>query len=362
MSGSKSHQPSPDSSHGHAPKVRASRVSRACDFCHKRSIRCRTNEDGGPCRSCVEYGRECTYTRTPKKRGVKSTPRTDTDVSFHAPELIDQATLIKIAEVYFETIYPVFPFFHRQTLLKRIEMGEHQRSPSCYSTMMSVCALTVARIRDGAPYSNIWSTADVNALPKSDTLVRAVYDVLPKGPDLCENFDYLRCCGLLALTNIQNGRLKEFHYWLGTYCTLLRLDSLQNEDAWPDGLSRIEVEERRRYFWSMYSLEIFSAACFDTPMYCREEQSRVCYPEAIDDDVLEEQMSEPVQKRQQSSLTVAGASQLSWLQGWNFVTDLYRVLEHAIDQRRMKESGSSDAARLFQIKTSPPGMYDFNNW
>lgn len=56
------------------------RISRACDFCHKRSIKCPPNpEDPDRCMSCVEYGIACTYHRPIQKRGMKSgstrTPR-----------------------------------------------------------------------------------------------------------------------------------------------------------------------------------------------------------------------------------------------------------------------------------------------
>ncbi len=49
------------------------RISRACDFCHKRSIRCKpSNEDASRCQSCLDFGVSCTYNRPAKKRGIKS--------------------------------------------------------------------------------------------------------------------------------------------------------------------------------------------------------------------------------------------------------------------------------------------------
>jgi hypothetical protein len=49
------------------------RISRACDFCHKRSIRCTpSQEDSTRCQNCLDFGVSCTYNRPAKKRGIKS--------------------------------------------------------------------------------------------------------------------------------------------------------------------------------------------------------------------------------------------------------------------------------------------------
>jgi hypothetical protein len=52
------------------------RISRACDFCHRRSIRCRpTQDDGNRCQNCSDFGVDCTFIRPLKKRGTKPNPR-----------------------------------------------------------------------------------------------------------------------------------------------------------------------------------------------------------------------------------------------------------------------------------------------
>ena len=49
------------------------RITRACDFCHKRSIRCKPgNEDETSCQNCLDFNVACTYNRPVKKRGIKS--------------------------------------------------------------------------------------------------------------------------------------------------------------------------------------------------------------------------------------------------------------------------------------------------
>jgi Fungal Zn(2)-Cys(6) binuclear cluster domain len=54
------------------------RISRACDFCHRRSIRCRpAKEDGNRCQNCSDFGADCTFDRPFKRRGtgVRSRPQ-----------------------------------------------------------------------------------------------------------------------------------------------------------------------------------------------------------------------------------------------------------------------------------------------
>lgn len=136
-------------------KVR--RISRACDYCHHRSIRCRVSDegDGTRCQNCVDFDQACTYNRPAKRRGVKprqrsssatSSPHDDQSrrprpesVSYHpgsnghlttsqtspttyispvlskttsldhwrAPYIASQALIMGLVEVYFEVIYPV---------------------------------------------------------------------------------------------------------------------------------------------------------------------------------------------------------------------------------------------------------------
>jgi Fungal Zn(2)-Cys(6) binuclear cluster domain len=136
-------------------KVR--RISRACDYCHHRSIRCRASEegDGTRCQNCIDFNQACTYNRPAKRRGVKprqrsgsatSSPQDDqakfskqnsvsyqkgpngqrlvsqtpslnyvTPVSsnasnpdqWRAPHVASQGVIMDLIEVYFEVIYPM---------------------------------------------------------------------------------------------------------------------------------------------------------------------------------------------------------------------------------------------------------------
>ncbi len=136
-------------------KVR--RISKACDYCHHRSIRCRVSEegDGKRCQNCLDFNQACTYDRPTKRRGVKARQRSNSATSsalddqsrtsrpellsqqngldgqqqtthsspvsnvasvfsstpnpdlWRAPHVASQALIMDLVEVYFEIIYPM---------------------------------------------------------------------------------------------------------------------------------------------------------------------------------------------------------------------------------------------------------------
>lgn len=47
------------------------RISRACDFCHNRSIRCRKSPGADRCQNCNDFDVTCSYDRPAKQRGVQ---------------------------------------------------------------------------------------------------------------------------------------------------------------------------------------------------------------------------------------------------------------------------------------------------
>jgi hypothetical protein len=138
-------------------KVR--RISRACDYCHHRSIRCRASSegDGSRCQNCVDFEQPCTYDRPVKRRGAKVRVRSisaatvsadHNDINhtlanassswgsvnsaaqtsltssissrpdmerlngnslaeWRAPYIASQAVIMDLVEIYFEVVYPM---------------------------------------------------------------------------------------------------------------------------------------------------------------------------------------------------------------------------------------------------------------
>ncbi|KAI3336174.1 hypothetical protein F4824DRAFT_462454 [Ustulina deusta] len=158
----------------------------------------------------------------------------------------------------------------------------------------------------------------------------------------------IRSHALLAITAIQNGRIRDLHRHLGIYHMLVDMYGLHDESNWSVGIGLIEREERRRLFWSIYTLDIFQSVVWCGTIRSREQQANVSYPVEVEDEFLfDTGISHLSPSLTNASPSINGASPSfgdssrrqsdCWLFGWNFVTDLYRVLEHAWTRFRGKQ-------------------------
>lgn len=259
------------------PKQR--RIGRACDYCHQRSIRCQPTGGGRPCKNCHQFDQPCTYHRKPRRRGAQSrataesgtavrqrqlTPQgtiavsqslpvedsvaskkeTQQHDSWHAPFIASQAVIMDLAELYFEIVYPIFPFFHQPSFLRRVSRAHYSTDKSFFAVTMAVCALVRSRVRDGAVTNSRW---DVDALKQPGPEVfynEAQRQAASFG--ITAKLNVLRAHAILAITAIQNGNIREMRWHLGTYQNLVAVDCLHDEANWPHGISVVEREERRR--------------------------------------------------------------------------------------------------------------------
>lgn len=93
----------------------------------------------------------------------------------------------------------------------------------------------------------------------------------------------------------------------------------------------------------MYTLEVFSSVVWGTMVRCRESQCLVNYPSEVEDELFSDAGYPPTTQQ-----IITNPS--SWLHGWNFTTELYRILEHAVDEyhrRRPNTIRPISAASLF---------------
>ncbi|KAH6949614.1 hypothetical protein DER45DRAFT_606564 [Fusarium avenaceum] len=329
-------------------KPKRRRITQACDYCHQRSIRCRPSSDNQGCQNCKDFAQECTYHRTPRRRGTK--PRDEsTDhenysedaarplldaanagpaqesshsshdvrcvprpraVSVHdnqwkAPHVASQASIMDLIEIYFEVIYPIFPFFHQPTFVRRVSRAEYTSEKSIFSVTMALCALVSGRIRDGSVTNPKWDLEPLYKIQPELFYDEAKKQLLDLATE--SNIHILRAHAILAIAAIQNGKTRDMHHHLGSYHTL---------------------------FWSMYTLDIYTAVVWGGIIRCSECQSYVAYPTEVDDDMIDDNgitAQDPTPGNDSQSL--AGPADC-WLSGWNFITDLYRVLEHALTRLR----------------------------
>lgn len=206
---------------------------------------------------------------------------------------------------------------------------------------MAACALASARTRDGA-LGNKYQIEETVA-NTSEVFFSAAQDNISKDLTKMTGLGYLRAAALLALTSIQYGQVQTMHQYMGHYMTLSAMQRFHDESYWPEDLSVQEREERRRLFWSMYSFDVYTTVVFNTIHKSQETHSNVAYPSEVTDEEL-------------ASGVTTYQNPDNWLRGFNFTTDLYRVLEHATKRLRISKSGREDrisVVRLMMANTMP---------
>jgi hypothetical protein len=109
----------------------------------------------------------------------------------------------------------------------------------------------------------------------------------------------------------------------------------------------------------MYALEIYSSIVWGGIIRCRESQCNVSYPSEVNDEFFSDQTGyhppNSLNSLSSSYNNQAGiVNPISWLHGLNFATELYRILEHAMDdfhRRRPHTTGSFSPSDLFGRET-----------
>ncbi|KAF1365051.1 hypothetical protein EJ07DRAFT_97231 [Lizonia empirigonia] len=362
------------------------RASRACDFCHKRSIKCHpSNTHPARCQNCSDFDVPCTYDRPVKRgrairaalgytssRAPESSAAAQEDQTASQYQNRDQlahrgqiakreelvskewpgeawrafaaasaGTIEYLIHVYLQVAYPIFPLFHQPTLLQSVRDQAYLRDRGCFVSTMAACALASARRRDGALYATSNDASYLVTIP-SETFYAAVVDTLPKDLTVAREFDYLRACALLSITSIQYGDIAAMQLYLGHYFTLVGIHRFHDETCWPKNISNIEVEERRRLYWSTYTLDVYASIVWNGSIHSCGTNARVRYPTEVEDELITATATLP-------SLQ----STRSWLRGWNFTTDLYLTLEHASNRLRARHSRIDDRLDVVSIFGMP---------
>jgi len=84
----------------------------------------------------------------------------------------------------------------------------------------------------------------------------------------------------------------------------------------------------------MYNLEVYSSIIWGSVVRCQEAQSKVSYPSEVEDELFTDSGYHLPSSIHSTFPTHTITNSESWLHGWNFTTDLYRILEHIVDDSR----------------------------
>lgn len=138
-----------------------------------------------------------------------------------------------------------FPLFHRPSFLRALHNKMHLEDQGLFASTMAMCSLASARARDGALYSNRRSPSQL-LHPPPEVFWTAAAESIPRNLAAARGIEYMRACAILSITAIQNGQIRDMHQYLGHYHTLSIMEGLHDEKSWPNDLSTVEVEIRRR--------------------------------------------------------------------------------------------------------------------
>ncbi|TEA18470.1 hypothetical protein C8034_v009495 [Colletotrichum sidae] len=383
-----------DSRRHSEPSIKRRRITKACDFCHRRGRKCKpapapqggapggdvgvgggltTGSDGhASCLTCIEHGATCTWNRIAAKRGVKSKTspssakqaqsgdeeadrgwthshthsRTHTyDESRHGSRNL----VYRLLCIFFDTVYPVFPFYDEETLFREWDGSSLSSKRAAFARLMAVCALSASHVRDGALFKAD-DDDDVAGAVRAELQQTYLEDARRAIPDDNrairgdEVFEYLQVLGTLSLAAIQTKDEILYEQYLGRYHNLVAQDKFQFESNWGVALTAEEIYVRRQFFWSMYRLEVHSALISGHVVRCPELQCGVAYPVHVRGlaGVLDPTGMLDRNRPGPGPGSGPGPGLLkpetffpgSWLTGWNYITDLYRVLEHVVVRMR----------------------------
>ncbi|KAK6373972.1 uncharacterized protein PV06_02836 [Exophiala oligosperma] len=347
----------------HPPKQDEARqrASRACDFCHTRGLKCRRRApDGtslGPeagCLTCTDYGAQCTLNRPVRRRGRKpkkiavqqqQSPdddggggddnRANHSEGDRNTELESLDAIQRLIRIYCNTTYQCyFPFLPENDLLTRWQDDIPDPDSPSYMLLMALCAVSSQAVALNA----VFDSTLLEGLPDHDSgrYYSEAVSKIPVQIGQPQDLDSLRSFGLLAVYSLLYGNHSELHQYLGLYHALVAQCAFHDESRWPRDLSLGDIDDRRRLFWCVYRLEIHSACVLGHTVRMPEAQVSVLYPR----------------------LTPAMAPETyAWTAGWDYITDLFRLLEYAIFSLRGCRSRNAVFAALCE-RPSPATLLD----
>lgn len=207
---------------------------------------------------------------------------------------------------FFSHVHPIANHVHEVRFRQQWQSRKVPHSRSSFALLMAICATGARTCGNDGP-----QTVDGLQTYRQDAV--AAVERASLGSRTTED---LQAVNLLALLGLELGDPAMLQHYLGLYHTLSAQQNLHDERRWPS-MTDVEQEQMRRLFWHTYRLEVHTSIVMGHPVRCPELQCFVQYPAVPDQDTSH-----------------GSEDDMEWLAGWNFVTDLYRGLEHLVSKFR----------------------------
>lgn len=200
--------------------------------------------------------------------------------------------------------------------------------------LMSLCAVGAQTAAIGAVFDD--TLLDGFDTPDSSRYFEEAVSQIPQSITQSHDLDYLRSYGLLAVYSLRAGSHGDLVRYLGLCHASIAHHKFHDESLWPKKISTMETDDRRRLFWCIYRLEVHSSCVLGHIVRMPESQIFVLYPRITADMDTETQ---------------------AWTAGWDYITDLFRLLEYAIFSLRGCKSRSALLTALCD-RPSPSTLLD----
>lgn len=206
-----------------------------------------------------------------------------------------------------------FPVFCERELWVGWREGTFPENTGDYTCLITMCALSAQYATKGALFNEEMSQAEIANW--ASEYLREALSLVPVDFSKMTHLNLMRSYGFLALLGTQIGDSDMVQKYLGLYHGICGRYSLHDERRWPSNITLCEREVRRRIFWSIYRLEVHTACVLGHYVRIPEAQCDVGYPSGL---------------HHPAFVPGRDGSFEDWFSGWNYTTDLYRILEHAV--------------------------------
>ncbi|KAI4243272.1 MAG: hypothetical protein L6R42_010808, partial [Xanthoria sp. 1 TBL-2021] len=226
---------------------------------------------------CPEFGTE-TFFACSK---IHSTPPKDSPMRSNTPKAPPRLLSDQLINVFFQEWAPLFPILHRPTFLdvytQYVADSEGCKNQHSIAQLNLVFCISAQSMDANKPHAESferqWRDA-FEAVLSEDTLAT------------------LQCLVLAQLTCILKADYTNLLHYKGMAINLSqRLGLHQSQKRC--SLDSLASETRKKVFWTLYTVDCFSAALLGLPKILKEEDIHTEYPVDIDDENISERGFQP---------------------------------------------------------------------
>ncbi|PHH85076.1 hypothetical protein CDD83_927 [Cordyceps sp. RAO-2017] len=245
-------------------------------------------------RKLQEAGKPCNDFNPDAFLHVQGCPPLTTEELGPSPRLPPRLFSDRCVNVYFQEWAPLFPVLHKPTFLHAYEefVASPERVRCNYKLAQLYLVFSIAGLSSAAP-----DLAQVACCERQ--WIRALDDLLPDN-----TMNTLQCL-ILALVyctlRADNKRLQ--HYKSIAVGLSHRLGLHQSQKRFSFGA--LTLETRKRVFWTLYTLDCFTAATMGLPKLLKEDGVETEYPSDTDDEYITEKGFQPTMPGESTRLSSA---------------------------------------------------------